>query len=246
MRIDQWLSLFEQPLDITGIVLFLVFFPIYHAIYPWLMQILPQRAAKARLDRLRRSWIQGLVERREIVTAAQQTRNLTMVNSLLASSALILMGVTANILIRLPQVSAEIPHPLAWEAHPDKLAIKLLLLIVVFGVSFAYSMTSLRHLGHFNLVIGADPKVIEEVEGSSIGYLTSLVNRGSNRHTLAVRSLYSASSLFLWLFDPLLFIAATLFWGIKFVVFQDFAPVLRSRSKPSSPNPPESPAPVQG
>ncbi len=239
MRIEQWLGLFEHPLDLAGFVLFVLFFPLYHAVYPWLIRILPKRAAKARLDRLRRSWIEGLIERREVLTAAQQTRNLTMVNSLLASSALILMGFTANILIRLPQISEEIPHPLAWEIHPDNLAIKLLLLIIVFGVSFAYSMTSLRHLGHFNLVIGADPKLIEELEGSSVDYLTSLVNRGSNRYTLAVRSLYSASSLFLWLFDPGLFIAATLFWGIKFVIFQDFVPVLRRR--PADPLSPPSP-----
>ncbi len=49
----------------------------------------------------------------------------------------------------------------------------------------------------------------------------------SNRYTLAVRCFYSASPLFLWLFDPWFFIVVTLIWGVKFVFFQDFAHVLR-------------------
>lgn len=222
MRFEQWLSLFEHPLDVTAFALFVLVFPVYHAVYPMLIRAIPQRTAKGRLDRLRRSWIEGVLERGDVTMAAQQTRNLTMVNSLLASSALILMGVTANLLVRVTELSEELPYPRGWEGKTDVMAVKLLLLIIVFATAFGYSMTCLRHLGHFNLVIGADPAVIDEQEGSAVDYLTSLINRGSNRHTLAVRCLYSASCLFLWLFEPWLFIAATLFWGIKFMIFQDF------------------------
>lgn len=224
MQIIQWLAVFSQPVDILGFTLFVVLFPIYHGLYPWLMRILPNRAAKVRLDRLRSSWIEGLIERRDMISAAQQTRNLTMVNSVMASSALILMGFTSNILIQWPQVAAELPHLPGAHTHPDTIQAKLMLLIMIFGVAFGYCMTSLRHLGHFNLVIGADPELVEEFEGSSVEYFSSLINHASNRYTLAVRCLYSASAVFFWLFDPWLFIAATLFWGIKFVILQDFVP----------------------
>ena len=70
-------------------------------------------------------------------------------------------------------------------------------------------------------------QIIRQHEGEPADYFTTLVNRASSRHTLAVRSLYSASPLFLWLFDSWFFIALTLFWGIKFIGFQDFAHVLR-------------------
>jgi uncharacterized membrane protein len=229
MFLDRLLLFFEYRVDAAGFLLFVLVFPVYHAAYPRLMRWFPNHAAKTRLDLYRRSWIEGLLERRDVIAAAQQTRNLTMVNSLLASSALLLIGVTANILVRLPEVSEELPHIGAWHARPDVLAAKLMLLIVVFGVAFGYFMTSLRHLGHFSLVIGADPKLVDEREGSSIDYFAALINRASNRHTLAVRCLYSASPLFLWLFDPWLFIALTLFWGLKFVAFQDFAHVLPRR-----------------
>lgn len=229
MSLETWLVLFSRPIDAIGFALFVLLFPFYHGIYPRLMRAFPTHAAKVRMDRFRRSWIEGLIARRDVIAAAQQTRNLTMVNSLLASSALILMGVTSNILIRLPLVSSEIPQALGAEENPEALGAKLLLLIAVFGVAFAYCMTSLRHLGHFNLVIGADPAVIEELEGSPVDYFSALINRASSRYTLAVRTLYSASSIFLWLFDPWWFIALTLFWGLKFIIFQDFAWILRPK-----------------
>lgn len=226
----EWVVLFADPIDAIGLALFLLVFPVYHALYPYLNRLLPRHSAKARVDAFRRSWIEGLLERRDIIAAAQQTRNLTMVNSLLASSALILMGVTANVLIRYPKLSEAIVEPERWSQHPDAQAIKLFLLMIVFAVAFSYCMTSLRHLGHFNLVIGADPKLIEEREGPPVDYFSTLVNRASNRYTLAVRTFYSASPLFLWLFDARFFVALTLFWAIKFVGFQDFAHVLKRRS----------------
>lgn len=222
-RLD-WLDLVREPLDAIGLVLFLLVFPIYHGSYPWLMSLFPDRAAKTRVDLYRRSWIERLVREEDILLAAQQTRNLTMVNTLLASSALILMGFTANMLIQAPTFSLDLPLARAAAgAHPTAQPVKLLLLIVVFGTAFAYCMTSLRHLGHFNVVIGADADVIERYEGSAVDYLSALINRASNRYTLAVRCLYSASPLFFWLFDTRLFVGVTLFWALRFIAFQDFA-----------------------
>ena len=219
----EWLELLREPLDAIGFALFLLVFPIYHGIYPWLMSLFPDRAAKTRVDLYRRSWIERLVREEDILLAAQQTRNLTMVNTLLASSALILMGFTANLLIQAPGFSIDLPLVGAANADLTAQPVKLLLLIVVFGVAFSYCMTSLRHLGHFNVVIGADPQVIERYEGSAVDYLSGLINRASNRYTLAVRCLYSASPLFFWLFDTRLFVGLTLFWALRFIGFQDFA-----------------------
>lgn len=226
MSVESWLAVFQGPVDGVGFVLFLLIFPIYHAAYPWLMRLFPNRAAKARLDRLRRSWIEGVLEHRDYLVAVQQTRNLTMVNSLLASSCLILMGLSANLLISQRGMARQLLESSPWAASTEALGGKIFLLIVVFAVAFAYCMTSLRHLGHFNLVLGADPRLLDEMEGSAVDYFAALINRASNRYTLAVRCLYSASPIFLWLFDPWFFLLLTLFWGVKFIGLQDFAHVL--------------------
>lgn len=218
-----WSELFQGRLDVVGFVLYLLVFPVYHGVYPWLARKSPHETAKGRMDLLRRSWIEGLVERRDILAAAQQTRNLTMMNSLLGSAALILLGMTANVLLTYPKVPAEVVHPSSWELHPGAVSAKLYLLILVFAVAFSYYMASLRRLGQFNLVIGADPALIEQEEGPPVDYLTGLINKASNRYTLGVRSFFSAFPLFAWLFDPWLFVAITLFFAVKFMGFQDFA-----------------------
>lgn len=225
------LALFESRLDLAAFILFLLVFPSYHALYPFLMRLFPKSAARVRFDILRRSWIQGLIERRDVIAAAQQTRNLTMVNSILVSSSLILMGVTANLVLRLPEFPEAMPHPTNWDAHPEVLRAKLYLLILIFAMAFSYFMTSLRHLGHFNLLIGADPKVIAEQVGDPAEYFAVLINRASHRYTLGVRYLYSAFPLFGWLFDPWFFILLTAFWATKFIGFQDFAHLARRSSK---------------
>jgi uncharacterized membrane protein len=224
---NQWLAALQTPLDSVGFILFVLVFPVYHAVYPWLARKLPSRAARARFDLFRESWIRGLIERRDVIAAAQQTRNLTMVNSILVSSSLILLGITSNLLVRLPQVEQGLPHPYAWISHPEALREKLYLLILTFALAFSFCMTALRHLGHFVLVIGADPKLVEENLGSAEKYFATLINRASHRYTLGVRCFYAAFPLFAWLFDARLFIALTVFWGAKFFFFQDFAHLLR-------------------
>ena len=116
-RLD-FLDLLQSPLDAVGLVLFLLVFPVYHGIYPRLMNLFPDRAVKTRIDLYRRSWIERLVRDQDILLAAQQTRNLTMVNTLLASSALILMGFTANLLIQGPQLSLDLPINGGQTIHP--------------------------------------------------------------------------------------------------------------------------------
>ncbi len=226
-----WSELFQNRVDVVGFVLYLLVFPIYHGVYPWLASFSPHSTAKGRLDVIRRSWIAGLVERRDITAAAQQTRNLTMMNSLLGSASLILLGMTVNILIRFPGMSAEVSHPSSWDLHPASVAAKLYLLIFVFAAAFSYYMAALRRLGQFSLAIGADPAVIEAEEGSPVDYLTNLVNKASNRYTLGVRSFFAAFPLFAWLFNSWLFLALTLFLAIKFVSFQDFRRILGRRAK---------------
>ncbi len=219
---QEWLSPFQSAWDVTGFALFLLVFPIYHTVYPWIASRQPSRTARGRIDDLRRSWIERLIARGDVVMAAQQTRNLTMVNSILVSSALILLGITSNLLIRLPEFEGRAPHPSDWDAHPGALRVKLYLLIVVFAIAFSFCMTALRHLGHFVMVIGADPDLVERHFGSAVEYFSDLINKASHRYTLGVRSFYAAFPLLAWLFDSRLFVLLTLFWALKFVVFQDF------------------------
>lgn len=219
---ELWLAPFQSLWDVTGFVLFVLVFPLYHTLYPWVAGRRPERTARGVIDSLRRSWIERLLATGDVTTAAQQTRNLTMVNSILVSSALILLGLTGNLLVQLPTLDAALPHPSSWDLHPDALRVKIYLLLVVFVAAFSFFMTSLRHLGHFVLIIGADPALIEAHYGSPAAHFAELINRASHRYTLGVRSFYAALPLLAWLFDARLFVLLTVFWAFKFIRFQDF------------------------
>jgi hypothetical protein len=80
------LSAFQRPVDAVAFALWLVVFPLYHTVYPSIARRMPGRTMLERVDTLRRSWIQRILETRDIVAAAQQTRNLNTVNTTLASS----------------------------------------------------------------------------------------------------------------------------------------------------------------
>ncbi len=219
---QQWLAPFQSAWDLAGFALFVLVFPVYHAVYPWVAARRPERTARGVIDALRRSWIERLLVSGDVTTAAQLTRNLTMVNSILVSSALLLLGLSGNLLVQLPRLEGT-PHPTSWDLHPDALRVKIYLLVVVFAAAFSFFMTSLRHLGHFVMIIGADPALVESHYGSPADYFAELINRASHRYTLGVRSFYASLPLLAWLFDARLFFVLNAFWAFKFIRFQDFA-----------------------
>jgi len=207
---EYLLAPFTGPVDVAAAVLFVLVFPVYHGLYPLLSRRRLRHTPLVRLDRYRRSWIEQTLARGTILDAVQQTRNLTMANTLLASSALIMMGFTANTIVTGAFV------------HRDIMIGKLVYLTVALAIAFSYFVAALRYLGQFNLTIGADPKVIDAEEGSAVDYFSDLIGRASHRYTLGIRTFYCAFPLFLWLFSPWLFLLVNAAWGVKLIVFQDF------------------------
>lgn len=203
------LDAFQRPLDVLGFVLWVLVFPVYHQIYPRLPKWLPGRTAAEQVDTLRRSWISRVLASGDIITAAHQTRNLNMVNTFLASSAVILIGFAANMIVG--NAPAEDPATVA----------RVVLIIILLAVAFSYFVNSLRHLGHFTLTIGADPAIVDRLHGSAADYFSGLIARASLRYTQGLRALYSVFPLFLWLYDPWLFVAVTGLWALWFLA-QDF------------------------
>jgi len=217
--VEHWQSVFQTVWDYVGAALFVIVFPVYHAIYPIVARRLPARTARTRTQLYRHSWIHGMLERGDILTGVHQARNLTMMNSLLASSAVILMGLTAALV---PQIKTLVDVGILDEVGKRAAFVKLSLLILILAIAFSYFMAALRHIGHFTLVIGADPKLVEEHEGDPAEFFSTMMDKASSRHTLGMRTFYSALPVLLWVFDTWMFVGVTAFWGAKFIGFQDF------------------------
>jgi uncharacterized membrane protein len=202
------LAAFERPLDGAAFALWLAVFPLYHMLYPRLARWLPGRTMAEQVDTLRRSWISRVLRDGDVVEAAQLTRNLNMVNTFLASSALILLGFAANTVLARGPVG-------------DPRAARMVLIIIDLALAFGYFVNSLRHIGHFNLTIGADPALVDKLHGSAVDHFSGVLARASRRYTQGIRALYSVFPLFLWLFDGWLFLGVTLAWAVWFLA-QDF------------------------
>lgn len=202
------LDAFTRPLDGVAFALWILVFPLYHQIYPRLPRWLPGRTMAEQVDTLRRSWIARILASGDIVAAAHQTRNLNMVNTFLASSAVILIGFAANMVI-----GGDPPPPATYA--------RVICIIILLAISFAYFVNSLRHLGHFTLTIGADPALVDKLHGSATDYFCNMIARASLRYTQGLRALYSVFPLFLWLYNTWLFLGITVLWALWFLA-QDF------------------------
>jgi uncharacterized membrane protein len=213
------LDAFERPLDSIAFALWVLVFPLYHQIYPRLPRWLPGRTMAEQVDALRRSWIARILATGDIITAAHQTRNLNMVNTFLASSAVILIGFAANMVI-----GREVPPT-------PPTAARVVLIIILLAVAFAYFVNSLRHLGHFTLTIGADPALVDKLHGSATDYFCNMIARASLRYTQGLRALYSVFPLFLWLYNTWLFLGVTVLWALWFLA-QDFPRLRRGGPRP--------------
>jgi uncharacterized membrane protein len=202
------LAAFERPVDGAAFALWIAVFPLYHMLYPRLARWMPGRTMAEQVHMLRRSWISRVLKDGDVIEAALLTRNLNMVNTFLASSALILLGFAANTILGRPTV--------------DPAAARIVLIIIVLALAFGYFVNALRHIGHFNLTIGADPALVDQLYGSAVDHFSGLLARASRRYTQGIRALYSVFPLFLWLFDSWLFLGVTLAWAVWFLA-QDFS-----------------------
>lgn len=199
---------FERPIDTVAFALWVAVFPLYHMLYPKIARWMPGKTTAGQVETLRRSWVSRLLATGDVVTAAHQTRNLNMVNTFLASSAIILLGFAANMIVG--------------HASPgDSATARIILILIVLAVAFAYFVNSLRHIGHFTLTIGADPALVDKLHGSAVDYFSGLLARASRRYTQGTRTLFSVFPLFLWLFSSWLFLLVTAIWAVWFLV-QDF------------------------
>lgn len=172
------------------------------------------KTAKGKINIYRRSWVESVLESGDISAAVNQTRNLTMVATMFASSSLLILGAVANVYITRyqPQVGKF-----------DAFSMKVYLLMSVFGVSFLLFLFSLRHLNYFCVLLGAKRKVVEEIEGESmVTMLSNRLNLAMNRYTLGARCYYYSLPVLAWFLNTWAFVAITLLITAMVIVTRDF------------------------
>lgn len=187
-------------LDLIALLIFFICTVGYHLIYyPYKVKTSPLTTAKGKIDLYRRSWVENILENKDIDIAVDQVRNLARVTSLFASSSLIIVGLLANLLLGGKYSFTGVNQ------------IKVYLLISIFAASFMLFLFSLRYLNYFTILLGAKPEVIEKYEGiDMVTFLTEKINLAMNRYTLGVRCYYYSIGALSWFFNTYAFILITL------------------------------------
>lgn len=209
-----------SALDLLGIILFLAIGIGYHSAYALYARTHPLTTVKGKIHLFRRTWVKRILDRKDYILAVQTVRNLMMSANFLATASLLSLSLVFNIVI------LQSPENVAMGLHIDNPAIltfKLYTLALIFGFSFWEFLLSIRYLNQLSVLVGADPDMIEQVEGvDAVSYLTTLLNRATNRYTYGQRAFYFATAIFAWIFSPIAFIAVTAGLGFFFIGAQDF------------------------
>ncbi|MBI5253376.1 MAG: DUF599 domain-containing protein [Euryarchaeota archaeon] len=198
-------------LDFSALAIFFICTIGYHSIYyPYRLSRAPMSTAKGKINLYRRSWVEEIVEKRDVLTAVQQVRNLTMVATMFTSSSLLILGVIANIFMT------------KYSPGRDIFSIKVYLLMTIFGASFLLFLFSLRHLNYFSILIGAKKEVVESTEKDMVEMLSERLNLAMNRYTLGARCFYYSLAAMAWFFSTWAFVAITLLITAMVIVTRDF------------------------
>lgn len=215
------IEVFGAPLgvlDILGIVVFFALSLGYHFAYAQYARNHPLNTVKGKIHLYRRTWIKRVLDRKDYILAVQTTRNLMMSANFLATASLLALSLAFNILI----LGGDLTQKFHVD-NPGLLSFKLYALAAIFAFAFWEFLLSIRYLNQLSVLIGADPDLIEQVEGlDAVTYLTTLLNRATNRYTYGQRGFYFSTAVFAWIFSPLAFVIVTCGIGLFFIGAQDF------------------------
>ncbi|RME48424.1 MAG: DUF599 domain-containing protein [Deltaproteobacteria bacterium] len=193
------------------LLLFLVSAALYLAYEAFLSRRVrsnPNYSVQAVNQRLRRAWVAYVLEREErAIVAVQTLRNTTMSATFLASTAVLLMLGTLNLMSHTERLATSWQLFMGSEpAHPEFWIVKLFALVIDFFVaffSFAMAIRLFNHAGYqLTLTPERSPMTVEEIATS--------LNRAGRHYTIGMRAYYLSVPLVCWLFDPLLMLIGML------------------------------------
>jgi uncharacterized membrane protein len=152
-------------------------------------------------DRLRKAWVESVMQERRDILAVQTLRNWVMASSFLASAAILIGLGLFNLAFAQEQI-AHIAHSLNFFGTRNEAAwlIKLISLIVDFFFAFFNFTLSIRYYNHASFAINVPPSLDPLVSYDAVA---AILNHGAIHYTMGMRGYYLAIPLTLWLFGPI-------------------------------------------
>jgi uncharacterized membrane protein len=195
LRGEDWLAL----------MLFVICFYGYHAVYFYVSRKSPASTRKGRLRQAVQSSLAVALDEQNHLLVVHQARNALMAVNFLAGASVILLGALmsfSGVVEAIQDISIAL----------RRTDIAILLIIATLGISFFSFLNSLRHFNLLTFLVSAKPQQLREMEGTEPSqYLTDVYMRGSDAYTLGRRAFLYSVIAGVWLLNVWVFIAITIF-----------------------------------
>ena len=168
----------------------------------------PLKTAIGVTNHARQRWVEGVIRGRLDILAIQTLRNQVMAATFLASTAILISLGLLNVAFR-PGVFSEISHALNLIGATSETLwmVKLMLLAVVFFITFFNFTLAIRYYNHAGIMINT---IDENDAALSAQTVTEVLNHGALHYTIGMRGFYLSVPLGLWTFGPIWMLAGTL------------------------------------
>lgn len=194
-----------ETLEIIAAVISVVGIGVYHVYLFARHRRHPETTAVGITNRLRRQWVQSIMEDRRDILAIQTLRNVVMASSFLASTAILIALGILNAAVR-PSPEISRMFGLIETGDESLWFIKMMLLVVQFFLAFFNFTLAIRYFNHASFGLGLP----DQPDGpASHEFVAEVVNHGGLHYTLGMRCYYLAIPLALWIFSPFLMLAGT-------------------------------------
>jgi uncharacterized membrane protein len=199
-----------KPVWIEGLLTLLAFLilVVYHFRLVRRFRTAPLTTSFGVTDRLRKEWVESVMQEKRDILAVQTLRNWVMASSFLASAA-ILIGLGLISAAFATEEITDMAHSLNFfgTRHATIFLIKLVTLIVDFFFAFFNFTLSIRYYNHASFAINVPPSQDPLVSHETVA---GIVNRGAIHYTMGMRGYYLAIPLTLWLFGHIWLLAGTI------------------------------------
>src|SRR3990167_4289282 len=197
--------------DIASLIFFIFCTLIYHAFYYYRVAKLPKNIFKGKINIIRRTWVENMLQSGQAITAVQSLRNIHMAASFLASSSIVFIGSIIYLIFNIEQTSGIVTGRGTIELPDYLLFIKLLTLMVMFLMSLLNFTLCIRLLNYLAILIGASPDTIEEtMKMNAVDYITKMFSTAGIHYTFGIRGFYYTIPLIGWFLGTWLFIVLTI------------------------------------
>jgi uncharacterized membrane protein len=168
----------------------------------------PLETAIGITNHARQIWVKGVIRDKRDIMAVQTLRNQVMAATFLASTAILISLGSFSAAFR-PGVFREISHALNLLGTKSETLwmLKLMLLGILFFVSFFNFTLAIRYYNHAGFMINTFEENDATVSGESV---TKVVNHAALHYTIGMRGFYLSVPLALWLFGPIWMLTGTL------------------------------------